>query len=67
MTVNLTGVTDVQKITVTLSNVTDSFSQVLPDTTVSMNVLMGDATGNKLVNSSDVSVVKSQGGQPVSR
>ena len=65
MTIQLTGVTDVQKITVTLSNVMDSFSQVLPDTTVSMNVLMGDATGNKLVNSSDVSVVKSQGGQPV--
>jgi hypothetical protein len=65
MTIQLTGVTDVQKITVTLSNVTDSFSQVLPDTTVSMNVLMGDATGNKLVNSSDVSVVKSQGGQPI--
>jgi hypothetical protein len=65
MTISLTGVTDVQKITVVLSNVTDSFSQVLPDTAVSMNVLRGDATGNKSVNASDVSIIKSQGGQPV--
>lgn len=65
MTINLTGVTDVQKITVVLNNVTDSFSQVLPDTPVSMNVLKGDATGNKSVNASDVSIIKSQGGEPV--
>ena len=32
MTVNLTGVTDVQKIIVTLSDVTSDTSQVLPDT-----------------------------------
>ena len=65
MTISLTGVTDVQKLTVVLSNVTDSFSQVLPDTAVSMNVLQGDATGNKSVNASDVSALKSQAGQPV--
>ena len=65
MTIPLTGVTDVQTITVTLSNVMDSFSQVLPDTAISMNMLMGDATGNKSVNASDVSVVKSQTGQSI--
>ena len=65
MTINLSGVTDLQKITVLLSNVTDNSSQVLPDTSVSMNVLKGDATGNKSINASDVSVVKSQVGQPV--
>jgi hypothetical protein len=65
MTVHLTGVIDMQKITVLLSNVTDGFSQTLPDTSVNMNVLRGDATGNKLVNSSDVSAVKSRGGQPI--
>ena len=58
MTVNLTGVTDVQKITVTLSNVTDSFAQVLPNTAVSMNLLFGDTSGNKTVNASDVSQTK---------
>ncbi len=65
MTIHLTGVTDVQKIAVTLSNVIDGFSQVLPDTAVSVNMLKGDATGNKVVNATDVAIVKGQGGQPV--
>ena len=54
MTVNLNGVTDVQKITVTLSNVTDSSANVLPDTPVSANMLIGDTNANKTVNASDV-------------
>ena len=63
MTVNLTGVADVQKITVTLSNVTDTSAQVLPDTAVSVNILIGDTSGNKTVNASDVSQTKLQSGQ----
>jgi hypothetical protein len=65
MTVNLTGVTDVQTITVTLSNVTDNFAQVLPNTAVSMGVLIGDAagTGDGRVSASDVGFVKSKSGQ----
>ena len=47
MTVNLTGVADVQKITVSLSAVTDSFGQVLPDTAVSVNMLVGDINGEQ--------------------
>src|SRR5713226_6225852 len=66
MTVNLTGVSDVQQITVTLSNVTDCFGSVLPDTPVSANMLLGDTTGNKTVNASDVAQVKAQVGVPVS-
>jgi hypothetical protein len=54
MTVNLTGVTDVQKITVTLNNVTSSTSQVLPDTAVSANMVIGDTDGDKTVSNSDV-------------
>ena len=65
MTVNLIGVTDVQRITVTLTGVTDEFSQVLPSTPVNMNVLIGDVNGNKTVNASDVALVKSQLGQAV--
>ena len=65
MTVDLTGVNDVQVITVTLSNVTDSFAQVLPTTAVSMNVLSGDTSGNKTVNVTDVSQTKAQSGFPV--
>jgi hypothetical protein len=66
MTVPLTGVTDQQKITVTLNNVTDVSSQVLPATAVSMNVLLGDTTANKSVNSSDIAQTKSQSGAPIS-
>ena len=62
MTVNLTGVTDMQKITVTLSSVTDNFGQVLPTKAVSANMLLGDTTGNKSVNSSDISQTKAQSG-----
>jgi hypothetical protein len=65
MTVNLNGVTDVQKITVTLSNVTDSSANVLPDTPVSANMLIGDTTGNKTVNASDIGQTAGQSGLPV--
>ena len=66
MTVNLTGVADVQQIAVTISDVTDAFGQVLPSTsTVNMNLLMGDTNGNKSVTSTDVSETKSQSGVPV--
>ena len=65
MTISLTGVADLQKITVTLSNVTDSFAQVMPDTPISINMLIGDTTGNKTVNSSDVGQTKFQSGAPV--
>jgi hypothetical protein len=62
MTVPLSGVMDQQKITVTLNGVTDVFTQVLPATSVSMNVLLGDTTANKTVNASDISQVKAQSG-----
>ncbi|HEU0209252.1 MAG TPA: plastocyanin/azurin family copper-binding protein [Candidatus Udaeobacter sp.] len=65
MTVDLTGVTDVQQITVTLSGVTDSSAATLPDTSVSVNMLVGDTTGNKSVNASDVSQTKAQSGAAV--
>ena len=62
MTVNLSGVADTQKITVLLSSVMDSATEVLPDTAVSVNILAGDTTGNKTVNSSDVAETKIQSG-----
>jgi hypothetical protein len=65
MTVNLTSVADEQKITVTLSNVTDTFAQVLPNTAVDVNMLVGDITGSKTVNASDVSLTKSRAGSLV--
>jgi len=65
MTISLTGVATAQTLTVTLSNVTDVFSQVLPDTPVSMSVLIGDANANRTVNAADVSLTKAQLGQNV--
>ena len=64
VTVNLTGVTNIQRITVTLHNVNDGTST--GDVPVSMGVLVGDVNGNASVNASDVSLTKSQVGQAVS-
>ena len=63
VTVNLTGVTNAQRITVTLSNVNDGTH--MGDVPVSMGVLVGDVNGNALVNASDVSLTKSQVGVAV--
>jgi DNA-binding beta-propeller fold protein YncE len=65
MTVNLTGVTDVQKITVTLTDVTDTSSHVLPSTDVSANMLIGDTSADKIVSSFDVRQTRLQVGVPV--
>jgi uncharacterized delta-60 repeat protein len=64
VTVNLTGVTNVQRITVTLMNVNDGTH--MGNVPVSMGVLVGDVNGNAAVNASDVSLTKSQVGQAVS-
>ena len=65
MTVNLTGVTDVQKISVALTAVTSSSGQVLPETALSVNMLTGDVTGDKTVDSSDATLTRGQIGMPV--
>jgi subtilisin family serine protease len=67
MTVNLSGVTDVQRITVSLNGVTGTDAQTLAPTTVSMNVLAGDVNGSKVVTASDISAVKAQSGLPVTQ
>src|SRR5438132_4085220 len=64
VTINLTGVTNVQTITVTLHNVNDGTST--GDVPVSMGVLVGDVNGDAAVNASDVSLTKSQVGVAVS-
>ena len=67
MTVNLTGVTDVQFLTVTLTNVTDSSSQVLPSAAVNMKVLQGDTNGESTstVDSGDSTQTRSRSGLAV--
>jgi len=65
MTVNLTGVTDMQQLTVKLSGVTSTAAQAMPDTSVIMNVLAGDINGSTSVSATDVGQVKSQASLPV--
>lgn len=65
MTVNLSRVVDVQKITVTLTNVTSSGGDVLPSAAVSMNVLDSDVDASKTVDNTDVSLTRNQIGIPV--
>lgn len=63
-TVNLTGVTNAQRLGVTLSGVSDgsNFGNVL----IPMGVLAGDTTADGTVNSADIGQTKSQSGNPVS-
>ena len=65
MTVDLSGVTDVQKVTITLSGVTGTAGQTLASASVSMNVLIGDVNQSKAVSGSDIAQVKSLAGVPV--
>ena len=63
--VNLTGVTNAQKVTVTLTGVSDSAGNSVASLSVTMGVLLGDTNANKAVTSSDVSLVKAQVGASV--
>jgi hypothetical protein len=59
--VNLTGVTNAQKITVTLSNVNNGTTTA--DLSVPMGVLVGDANGDGFVNSADATITRNRSGQ----
>jgi subtilisin family serine protease len=65
MTVNLTRVTDVQKITVTLTNVMSASGQTIPSVSVSMNVLAGDVDASKTVDQTDQNLTRGQVGMPI--
>jgi autotransporter-associated beta strand protein len=62
MTVNLAGVSDAQKLSVTLQNVTDRFSQMMPDAIVMINLLIGDVNGDRVVNAGDALVTRNRSG-----
>jgi hypothetical protein len=63
VTINLSGVTTAQRLVVTLNGVNDGTT--IGTATVTMPVLVGDTSGNGVVNASDVSLTKAQVGQPV--
>jgi hypothetical protein len=64
ITVDLTGVTYAQRITLALFGVDDTVNN--GDVGVRAGVLIGDTTGNGRVNASDVAQIKTQSGQSVS-
>jgi hypothetical protein len=63
--VNLTGVSNAQVITVSLTNVTDSAGEFSSSVSASMGVLLGDVNASGRVDASDVSLVRQQTLQPV--
>ena len=60
VTVNLTGVANAQRITVTLANVNDGTTT--GDVAIPMGVLAGDINGGGSVNATDIGQVKAQSG-----
>ena len=63
--VNLTGVTNAQYLTVSLTNVHDSIGNSGNVVGPQMGVLIGDTTASGIVNSSDVAQTQAQSGQSV--
>lgn len=63
--VNLTGVTNAQNFTVTLTNVVDVAGNVSSSVSATMAVLTGDTNADKFTDAIDVSQVKSQSGNAV--
>jgi hypothetical protein len=64
-TVNLTGVTNAQTISVSVTNVTDSAGDFSSTVSASMGVLVGDVNATGRVDAADVSSVRQQTLQPV--
>ncbi|HEX8680470.1 MAG TPA: choice-of-anchor Q domain-containing protein, partial [Chthoniobacterales bacterium] len=60
--VNLTGVANAQRITVSVTNVTDSLGYNV-SVTASMGVLLGDSNDDRSVNSGDAQQTRSRSGQ----
>ena len=60
---NLTNVSNVQRITLNLIGVNDGVNT--DNVSIPMGVLIGDTTGNGIVNASDVSQVKARSGATV--
>jgi S-formylglutathione hydrolase FrmB len=63
--VSLSGVTNAQYVTVTLTNVVDVAGNTSASVAATMGVLLGDTTGNGAVNSSDIAQTQSRSGETV--
>ena len=65
MTLNFTGVADAQTLTVTLQDVTDVVSRVMPDTAIVIGFLFGDSSADRIVNSGDAQQTRNRSGQAI--
>lgn len=63
--VNLTGVTNAQRLVVTLNGVTDSAGATAASVSATVGILIGDTNADRFVNSADIAQTKSQSGNPV--
>ena len=64
--VNLAGVTNPQRLTVTLMGVTDTAGNNTASLSATMRVLLADTTADGFVDSADIAQTKSQSGNAVS-
>jgi hypothetical protein len=64
VTINLTGVPNASRCSVTLNGVTDG-SSIPGDATLPVNFLAGDTNADRFVDSADISQTKSQSGNAV--
>jgi PKD repeat protein len=65
VSVNLTGVTNVQHLVVTLNGVQDAAGAVLNNLGGRMDLLIGDVNASRIVTSGDTNLCKAQALQPV--
>ncbi|MFL6596288.1 MAG: dockerin type I repeat-containing protein, partial [Chthoniobacterales bacterium] len=61
--VDLTGVTNQQRVVVMLSNVQDTSGNTFDPISVPMDVLLGDVNADRAVNSADATVARNASGQ----
>ncbi|MDQ6905658.1 MAG: CSLREA domain-containing protein [Chloroflexota bacterium] len=61
--VNLTGVANAQNVTVSLTNVTDSFGNTSASVATTIGVLLGDTNADRFVNGGDSIQIRNRAGQ----
>lgn len=62
-TVELSGVTNIQRLELTLNGIEDTAGAALSSVAAQMGVLVGDATADSVVNSSDITLARRSSGQ----
>ncbi|MFL6531396.1 MAG: dockerin type I domain-containing protein, partial [Chthoniobacterales bacterium] len=66
MLIPLTGVADLQRLTVRATNVTSTSGGTLGSAEVTLGFILADSNGDGVVNAADVAQIKSQSGMTLS-